>query len=322
MLKRTFILLMAAVVAPVWAPGIARAADAVVVPGADASRMTALDGTLVWVSGRFPDQVLMQRNPDGSVAPVMGAPKASYLSLDLGRDSRGALLLTYARCAGTKSCRVISDDLAGRRAAFKRLAPRGCALTAAPSRWGRRVAYGLSCTRRRSGRRIVDHRRTGLFIRNGSAGARRLALPPDAVKFGIDRVSWVDLRGTNVAAAVSDVYAYAFTQTIGGGGLRSKLVATSEGDSDAHIRGLSLGTGGVLWTLVNAAHGGDPNLAIISRILASGCAESEALVTPPGPAEGDMYVAEAMAVDRATMYLYVPLIGIVAHDSVPLRPCS
>ena len=45
-------------------------------------------------------------------------------------------------------------------------------------------------------------------------------------------------------------------------------------------------------------------------------------MTPPGPAEGDVFVAEALAVDGATMYLYAPLIGIVAHDFVPLRPCS
>lgn len=321
MLKRTLIIVLASALALVAAPSAARAADTLVVPGADASRMTALDGTIVWVSGRFPNQLLLQRNPDGTVAPVKGAPKATYFSLDLGRDSRGALVLTYARCAGTKACRVISDDLAGRRAAFKRLAPSRCRLTTAPSRWGTRVAYGLSCTRRSKGRSVVDHRRTGLFVRNGTSRARRLALPPDALKFGIDRVNWVDLRGTNVAASVSDIYAYAFTQTISGANLRADLVATSEGDSDANIRGLALGSGGVLWTLVDAAHGGDPNIAIISRILGVGCTEAETLVNPPGPTEGDGYLAEAMAVDGATLYLSVPRLGIVAHDFAPPRSC-
>jgi hypothetical protein len=316
------LILVVAVAASFAAPGVAGAANRVVVPGAQASKITALDGTLVWVTGRFPDQLLMQRTPDGRVGPVRGAPRASYFSLDLGHDSRGGLVLTYARCVGTKRCRVISDDLAGRRATFKRLASNRCSLTTAPSRWRTRVAYGLSCVKRRNGRLVFDARRSGLFVRGSAGRARQLALPPDAVRFGSNRVSWVDLRGGSVAAAVSGVYSYAFTQTVGGAALRADLVATSEGDSEASIRGLSLGTGGAMWTLVDAAHGGDPNIAIISRILGTGCTEQETLVNPPGPAEGDGYVAEAMAVDGATAYVYVPPIGIVAHDFAPARPCG
>ena len=316
------LILVVALAAACVAPSVAGAANVLVVPGAQVSKMTALDGTLVWVTGRFPDQLLMQRTPDGRVVPVLGAPRASYFSLDLGHDSRGALVLTYARCVGTRRCRVISDDLAGRRATFKRLASPRCQLTTAPSRWRARVAYGLSCVKRRNGTFVFDARRSGLFVRSGSGRARQLALPPEAVRFGSTRVSWVDLRGGSVAAAVTGVYSYAFTQTVGGAELRSDLVATSEGDSEASIRGLSLGTGGTMWTLVDAAHGGDPNIAIISRILASGCSETETLVNPPGPSEGDGYLAEAMAVDGATPYLYVPRIGIVAHDFVTVRPCG
>ena len=50
--------------------------------------------------------------------------------------------------------------------------------------------------------------------------------------------------------------------------------------------------------------------------------ETETLVNPPGAAESDGYLAEAMAVDGATLYLYVPRIGIVAHDFVTARPCG
>jgi hypothetical protein len=134
-------------------------------------------------------------------------------------------------------------------------------------------------------------------------------------------VNWVDLRGTNVGAAVSDVYSYAFTQTIHGTKLRSSLVGTSEGDSDAHVVGQALGTSGVLWTLVDALHGGDPNIAVISRLLRDGCSDSQTFINPPGPAQAEGYLAEAMAVDGSTVYVYVPPLGIVAHVFTPAHPC-
>ena len=65
------------------------AADTVIVPGAEAQRMTALDRTVVWTTGKFPSQTLMQRSPDGTVGPVKGAPVAVYRSIDLGRDAQG-----------------------------------------------------------------------------------------------------------------------------------------------------------------------------------------------------------------------------------------
>ena len=115
------------------------------VPGAVARQLTALDGTVVWLGGAFPNQTLMQRSPDGSVAPVKGAPKAAYRSIDLGHNASGKLVLTYLRCAGTKSCVAISDDLAGHRTSYKRLVPKRCELTSAPSRWleSRRVRLEL-----------------------------------------------------------------------------------------------------------------------------------------------------------------------------------
>jgi len=318
MLKRTLIsaLTLAALLAT---PAVA--ADPVVVPGVDAQKLTALDGTLVWRTGAFPRQTLMQRTPDGTVAPVKGAPVAVYTSLDLGHDGAGDLVLTYIRCAGNASCKAYSDDLAGRRVSFKRLAPARCALTAAPSRWGARVAYARSCDTLRGGRRVHDPARSGLYVRTGANAAKRLRLPKDAVRFGIDAVSWVDLRGTIVGAAATDVYSYAFAQTVDAKSLRSSFASASEGESDEHIVGQSLGRGGVLWTLVDAIHVGDPNEARISRLAAGTCADSETLVNPPGPGAFEGYRAEAMAVDGDTLYLQVPGTGIVTHVFAPTFTC-
>jgi hypothetical protein len=319
MLKRTLIPLLA-LAAAAAAPAGASAADTVVVPGADASQMTALDGTVVWVSGAFPNHVLMQRSPDGTITPVAGAPTATYLSIDLGHDGAGRLVLTYIRCAGTKHCKAYSDDLAGHRVTFKRLAPARCALTTAPARWGSRVAYGLDCSKLTGRPNVHDRRRSGLFVRRGVGAPKHLRLPKDAVKFGIDRVRWADLRGTKVGAVVADVYSYAFSQTIDGTHLRSAFVAASEGESDENVRGLSLGTGGALWTLVDAVHTGDPNQARISRLGASGCADVETLANATPAAEG--YRAEAMAVDGDTVYLFAPGTGIVIHEFSPSSTCS
>jgi hypothetical protein len=321
MLKRTLtcILTLAAIAA---APTAAGAADTVVVPGVDAPRMTALDGTVVWIAGRYPSQTLMQRSADGTVAAVAGAPAATYRSIDLGHDGSGDLVLTYIRCKGSSACRGFSDDLDGRRVSFKRLAPKRCELSAAPARWGSRIAYGLTCETL-TGRRAVDLKRSGLFVRSNAGAPKRLRLPRDAVKFGADRIAWVDLRGTMVGAGAADIYSYAFTQTVDAKYLRSDFVAASEGDGDAQIVGQALGTGGVLWTLVDSLHAGDPNLAVISRIVDLDCTEEyESLENPPGPAEADRYRAEAMAVDGATVYLYVPGTGIVTHEYAPTHHCG
>ncbi len=320
MLKRSLICILT-VAAIAAAPATAGAADTVLVAGAEAARMTALDGTIVWVSGKFPRQTLMQRTPDGVVSAVAGAPIATYRSIDLGRDGSGQLVLTYIRCDGTKDCRAFSDDLMARRVSYKRLAPKRCELTAAPARWGRRVAYGLSCDTL-SGRRAHDPKRSGLFVRKNAGPAKRLRLPKDAVKFHIDHIGWVDLRGAIVGAGAIDVYSYAFTQTVNGSRLRAAFVAGSEGESDEHIVGQSLGAGGLLSTLVDAQHGGDPNVAVISRIVSADCSEREALENPEGPGQSERWRAEAMAVDGTTMVLFVPGTGIVTHEFTPVRPCT
>jgi hypothetical protein len=320
MLKRTLLsaLTLAAIVA---VPATANAADTVVVPTADAQHMTALDGVVVWRTGSFPNYRLMQRGADGSVAPVQGAPTAYYQSLDLGHDGNGKLVLTYVRCSGTKNCKGYSDDLAGHRNSYKKLVPAHCSLTTAPSRWLDRVAYGLECTKAGGKARVHDAKNSGLFVRKGAGAAKHLPLPKDAKKFGIDIVHWVDLRGTNVGAVVSDVYSYAFRQTVNGTHLRSDFVAASEGDSDANVVGLSLAAGARLWTLVDSLHAGDPNEAAIDRINST-CADFERIVGPAGPNEQDSYPYEAMAVDGDTVYLFVPGTGIVRHDYVPTSACN
>ena len=67
------------------APATACAADTLVAPDSAAKQVSALDGTLVWVTGEFGHQKLMQRTPDGMVSAVKGAPEVALLSLDRPR---------------------------------------------------------------------------------------------------------------------------------------------------------------------------------------------------------------------------------------------
>jgi hypothetical protein len=287
----------------------ASAADTLVVPDPAAQHITALDGTIVWVSGAFGHQKLMQRTADGVVAPVRGTREArSYRSIDLGHDSDGALRLTYLRCDSGSACKALWNDLDGRRATFRGYEPKGCALTTAPAWWRQRLAYGLACVK--GGK--ADNVRSGLYVKTRGQSPRRLRLPKDAVKFGADEITAVDLRGTRVAAIAADIYEYSFSQTVGGHSMWSQLVAASEGDSDAHARGLALGTGGAQWTLTDAEHAGDPKETLIFR-LAGDCLRTERIATP----ESGAFAATGLAVDGARVYLLVPGAGIVTHELAP-----
>jgi hypothetical protein len=289
-------------------PATASAADALVAPDPAAQQLTALDGTIVWVSGAFGHQKLMQRTSGGVVAAVKGTREArSYRSIDLGHDSDGALRLTYLRCDTTTSCKALWNDLDGRRATFRKLALPRCAVSTAPAWWRTRLAYGLDCTGS-----AANRKRTGLYVKNGSRAPRRLPLPKDAVKFGVDRIESVDLRGTRVAAVAADIFEYAFSESVNGTGISSFLAAASEGDSDENARGLALGSGGTLWTLTDAEHANDPQEAIVFR-LAGGCLRLERMTTPP---DGD-FAAIDLAVDATTLYLVVPGAGIVTHEFAP-----
>ena len=286
------------------APATASAADSLVVSDPAAQQITALDGTAVWVSGRFGRQTLMQRTPDGTIAAVKGAPVSrSYRSIDLGRSRSKTLVLTYLRCDRGIACKPISDDLAGHRASFRNLTRPRCTVNAGPSQWRNRIAYGLFCTGS-----TANRKRTGLYVKADGRAPVRLGLPRDAVKFGIRTIESVDLRGTRVAAVAADIYEYSFSQTASGRGLRSFLAAASEGDSDASARGLAIESHSTWWTLTNASHAGDPNETIIHRRSGT-CSQIERLTSPPDTE----FLATDLAFDRGTLYLLVPGSGIVTH---------
>ncbi|HEX4362936.1 MAG TPA: hypothetical protein VHZ75_00175 [Solirubrobacteraceae bacterium] len=291
-------------------PGPAPAADVLVAPDPLAQQIAALDGTVVWVSGRFGHQTLMQRTPDGTIAAVKGAPLSrSYSSIDLGHNSDGRLLLTYLRCDAGAACKALWNDLDGRRATFRKLTPPGCTVSTAPAQWRTRVAYGLSCTGS-----VTSRKRTGLYIKNGSRPPVRLPRPHDAVKYGVMNVQSVDLRATRVAAVAADIYTYAFSETTAGKGMSSFLAAASEGDSDERSPGLALGSRNDMWSLTDASHAGDPNEATIFRTEPTGCESRERLVSA---AESDDFLATDLAVDGRTVYLLVPGEGVVTHAFAP-----
>lgn len=307
-------LLVAAVAALLVAPAAATAADTTVAADPAAQQVAALDGTVVWVSGNFGHQSLMTVDAPGATPhAVPGVPEArSYASLDLGRDAAGDLVLTYLQCSSPGKCVALRDDLGGHHAGIKGLRPKGCTWSAAPAIWRSRMAYGLGCK---------SSKLSGLYVKKTGASARRLPLPKDAVKFGSRHIGYVDLRGTRVGAAAQDIYEYAFSETVNGSGIVSILAAASEGDSDEHIRGLSLGAGNALWTLVDSEHVGDPNQAIIHRVSGPDCDARESLANAPGPDEESGYRATGMAVDGDDVYLVVPDTGIVRHDFTPNPAC-
>ena len=283
------------------APAAASAADTTIAADPAAQRVAALDGNVVWVSGKFGRQSLMTVDAPGATPhAVPGVPEArSYQSIDLGRDVEGRLVLTYLQCSSGDRCVALRDDLGGHHAGIKGLRPKGCTWSAAPAIWRARMAYGLYCNSKKRG---------GLFVKKVGSPARRLPLPKDAVKYDSRLISYVDLRGTRVAAVAADIYEYAFSQTVNGSGMSSIFVAASEGESDEHVRGLSLGNGATMWVLVDSLHVGDPNQAVIFR-----GRTQETLANPPAAVD-DTYRATGLAVDGDDVYIVAPQTGIVRHD--------
>jgi hypothetical protein len=313
MLKAVIASLAAAVT--VAAPQAALA-DTTVASDPAAQSVAALDGTVVWASGSFGSQVLMQKTAAG-VARVPGAPAAkAYRSIDLGRDASGGLVLTYLRCETASRCVARQDDLKGTRRSVAGLTLPRCSLTTAPALWRTRAAYGLECRRGRT----LDTKRSGLYVKTGRGVPRRLPLPADAARFGISLANTVDLRGTRVAAVAADIYEYAFSETVTGADRHAFLAAASEGDSDEHTRGVSLGAGGVLWTLTDAEHAGDPNQALIFR-QAGSCVQHESLANAAGSDQESGFRATGIAVDGDTLYLVAPGTGIGIHAFAPERAC-
>jgi hypothetical protein len=297
-------------------PTAAHAAPGATIAGDPAAQQaSALDGTLVWVTGApGRSQRLMQRR-EGATAPVQGAPTARfYRSIDLGRDRRGRLVLTYQRCATPSRCVIRRDDLAGRRSRVGGLGVRGCTVTTAPALWRTRAAYGVAC---RTGR-VADPRRSGLYVKTGPHPPRRMPRPADAARFGVSEVASADLRGTRAAGVLADIYSYAFAIDVDRTRLTSVLAAASEGDSDQHALGLALGRGGALWSLTTAEHAGDPLQTIVDH-LDGDCRNAEVLTAVP---DVEAYPATDLAVDGRALYLVVPGTGIVAHTFAPTRPCG
>ena len=286
-------------------PAAARAETVVADPAAQ--QVTALNGTIVWVSGDSP-QTLMQHDASGD-GPVPGAPAAAYYrSIDLGLDSKGRMVLTYQRCSSPSRCVVRQDDLHGHRTSMSVRLPPGCTMSIAPARWRTRTAYGIGCR---------TSSRSGLYVKSGSGPARRLPRPHDAARFGVTQPTSVDLRGTRAAAVLSDIYSYAFAENTDGGALSHHLSAASEGDSDAHTPGLALGTGGTLWSLTDAEHAGDPLQTVIQQQTTT-CSAYQTITAPEGD---ERFPATDLAVDGEQLYTVVPGTGITTHSFAPVRSC-
>jgi hypothetical protein len=300
-------------------PTTAAAYDEPLVAPAAGQALTALDGNVVWISSRsYPDQTLMRRTPDGAIAPVIGARPASYHSIDLGRDEAGRLALTYVRCSNDAHCAAYSDDLAGHRVRFEHLVPKRCTLTSVPARWGTRIAFGLSCDHLHGVPDVYDGSRSGLFTKRGTEPARRLRMPKDADQY----VQFVDIRGTTVGA-LAPTYGNLFAETVNGTHLRSARV----GDPQAHngfFVGMALGSGGTAWAVhTDLGLGSGPAPALLSRLSADGCVQSQHLATKN--LYGATVSTTAMAVDAGTLYLSIPdsgaEAGIVTQAFAPETAC-
>jgi len=309
--------LVACSVAALAAPGVASAADTLAVPDPAANEVAALDGTVVWLSGsdgeeeRNTDQVLMQRT-GGVVKRVDGAPRAGYESIDLGRDSKDDLVLTYMRCSQTK-CTPFRDNLRGKRASFKHLTLKRCRLEQAPAVWGTRLAYGLDCHKPNG---TGDNKRSGLYVKAGAGSPRRLRSPSKANGRTIPAR---DVRGSRVAAIAGFREAYAFTETVGGASLRSLRVGLPEGGASSSVQlEVSLQSTNVLWTLVGSKTVEEPRRVSIVKVLGN-CYERETLVG--SSADPFAFPATDLAADGTTLYLVVPGTGIVRHDFAPQGGC-
>ena len=290
----------------------ALAADTTIAPDPAAQQVTALNGTIVWVSGEFGAQKLMQHTQAGGAVAVKGAPVAqSYRSVDLGLDSAGKLVLTYQRCSSLKSCKTLSDDLAGKRRSIALKAMTRCTPRTAPAVWRTRMVAGMEC---RTSSNTGDDKRSGLYVQTGTGTPKRLPFPADALKYNATSITSVDLRGTRAAAVTADVYEYAYSVDTTGKNLRAYLAASSEGESSSSARGLALGTTGTMWSLMTAESVGFPNEAAIRRQTASAL-ETERLRNAAENEPG--FKAIDLAADGSALYLVVPGTGIVKHDFVP-----
>ena len=309
--------LAAALMAP------AAAAAETVAPDPDARQVTALGGTIVWVSGNQPAK-LMMRSPDGAISPVPGTTeRAAYRNPDLGRDAKNRLVLTYSRCSSLTKCTSVRDDLAGHATVFEGLAPKHCVVGGVPAVWKSSVAYALACFKRNAeGLKVSDEKRSGLYLKKGKREPVRFTAPYNARRTGSLSIDDVDLRGNQIAAVYEDVSAYAIVQSTTGSLRYSERVASSEGDGEQSAAGLTIGTGDArLWVLTRSSYAGDPAVSVLQRFGKGNCSDHQSLFAPAGSSDWD-YPFIDLSVDDGTMYAVDAGVGVVKHVYAAMGPCS
>lgn len=305
---------LAIVLAALAAPTAADAETIVADP--EAQQVATLGGTIVWVSGEAPGQKLMQRAPDGTISAVNAPEAAHYRNLDLGRDSDGKILATYARCTTPADCVHLWDDLDGRRASFRHLPFRDCALSTTPARWRDRVVFGLGCTKRGNGRRVVDAARSGLYYRKGTGKRIRLTAPK-RVRSANYVVDAVDIRGTNVAALYADIDAYAVLRGVRRGSPATAMrTGSSEGDTDQRTIALSMAATTTVFALTQSFYGGDPAQSILHRQTAN-CDDHQVLT---GTSESQPPLLDITA-EGTSEYVVRPGAGIETYEYKPDVGC-
>lgn len=304
----------------------ARSADTVVVDDVGAQQIAALGGTIVWVSGQLGSQSLMIHTPRGDTR-VAGTPRAyDYDWIDLGRDSRGRVVLTYVACTRYQrlagGCTAHLDDLQSHGAPLTGLALAGCQVNT-PAVWGTRTAYNLYCETGHGSRRRQDPVRSGLYVKTATGKPQRLVQPTDRANFAAFADYAVDLRANRVAGlAASDAGVFGFSETVTGRELRSFVAAGSLNRPDGRREdapGLALGPDGALWTLKVTTSPRSPTRVVVSR-RAGRCTTSELLTRGPGRNVGP-FPGGQLAVDGQLTYLLEQGTGILAHHFKPDHAC-
>jgi hypothetical protein len=296
------------------APAAANAETLVADPAA--TQAATLGGTIVWITGAAPQQKLMMRAPDGTVS-ALNSPVSGYRDVDLGRDSDGKLIATYARCTTPSKCIYLWDDLDGRRASFSHLPFKDCELSTTPARWRTRVVFGLGCFKRVKGKKVADNARSGLYYRQGTGKRIRLTAPKAVRAAGADSVTSVDIRGTNVAAVYADIAAYAVLRGVAAGSPAVAIrVGSSEGDTDQRARNVVLASTTTLFALTDSSYGGEPAQSIVNRQTAQ-CHDYQVLT---GPSEDESPLLDLTA-EGQTEYAVTPGVGITTFDYKPDVGC-
>lgn len=305
----TAALLLAGVAMSAAVSVTAAAADTVVVRDEGARAIAALDGTVVWISDSgVGHSTLWQRSPSGAISRVKGTPEVyAYLSIDLGHDERGKLVLTYLRCsfAGFAQCKSLRDDLHGHRASVGGLAVKSCVPKTGAAMWGRNAVYGLQCDGTPE-----EIKRSGVYIKTKGHAPRRVKIAREIKAGNVQHIHSVDIRGTRIAVEL-DSKPRAFSQALDGSRLRA-FVASPDGSGI--LNGLSLDRG-AQWVLSRSgdAYSDSPSRYFVVSYV-DGCRRMEEL-PPPG-----LYAPEDIAVDASRLYFAVPYVGIVRHTFAPAPP--